>query len=192
MIVWFTSLTPRKRSFSLNECKYREKKFIFWKTLQAHFVITVVIEKPTGTLGTQPHQYHLPRANTQVPAEAGDDICDSLYLARHSFQDTENHFWKGEEPWKTQKPADPNTTIILILFSKKWRDFYSTSIEVTCTCNERGCIKEIRFSLRGVNCQQRHPFFISLFSRVNTTLSYLWHYSDTLTLWVMIVIPLEV
>lgn len=87
--------------------------------MQAHFVITVVIEKPTGSLGTQPHQYPLPRANTQVSDEAGDDICDTLYLARHSLQDTENHFWKGKEPWKIQKPADPKTTIIL--FSKKMK-----------------------------------------------------------------------
>lgn len=55
---------------------------MFWKLLQAQFVIIAVIEKLTGTLETQPLQHHQPRPITQVPAETWEDICDSLYLAK--------------------------------------------------------------------------------------------------------------
>lgn len=87
----------------------------------------------TGTLGTQPHPYHQPRPITQVSAQAGEDICDSLYLARHSFQDSENLFWKEKEPREIQKSAEPRATIILIFFNKKMRDVHSCDM----TCNKK-------------------------------------------------------
>lgn len=75
----------------------------------------VVTEDLAGTLGTQPHPYHQPRPITQLSAQAGKDICDSLYLARHSFQDSENHFWKEKELRETQKSAEPRAAITYFL-----------------------------------------------------------------------------